>query len=130
MNPEVKALWLAALRSGEYQQTKGKLRRTDDNDNYSAGYCCLGVLCDVAVKNGLDLKVETIDGKFSGYVEYNGNADTLPDAVQGWAGLHEGDPEVRYVDSDDDEGMSSLSGANDDLRWDFSQIADAIESYL
>jgi len=34
--------WLAALRSGKYKQGTGFLR--DKND----GYCCLGVLCDVA----------------------------------------------------------------------------------
>jgi len=37
---EVKTAWLAALRSGNYAQTRGALRRTD-------GFCCLGVLCDV-----------------------------------------------------------------------------------
>jgi hypothetical protein len=38
MDPELKAKWVAALRSGEYQQTTGQLRKRD-------GYCCLGVLC-------------------------------------------------------------------------------------
>jgi hypothetical protein len=40
LNPEVKKDWLTALRSGEYQQTKGTLKRGDS-------YCCLGVLCEV-----------------------------------------------------------------------------------
>ncbi len=39
--PEVKVRWLAALRSGQYQQGKGRLR-SEDNE-----YCCLGVLCDL-----------------------------------------------------------------------------------
>jgi len=41
MTPELKALWLAALRSGEYRQTRDTLKDKD-------GYCCLGVLCHVA----------------------------------------------------------------------------------
>lgn len=46
MDPEVKTLWLQALKSGNYKQTVGAL-------NNSSGYCCLGVLCDVAVKQNL-----------------------------------------------------------------------------
>lgn len=41
MNPEIKAKWIAALTSGEYEQTTKMLHRTNN------GYCCLGVLCDV-----------------------------------------------------------------------------------
>ena len=42
MNPELKAKWLTALRSGQYDQGRHRLR-TDDNH-----YCCLGVLCEVS----------------------------------------------------------------------------------
>jgi hypothetical protein len=38
MDPELKARWIAVLRSGEYSQGTGKLKSKD-------GYCCLGVLC-------------------------------------------------------------------------------------
>jgi hypothetical protein len=41
MNPEVKAKWLEALRSGKYIRTAGELRSPTN------GYCCLGVLCDI-----------------------------------------------------------------------------------
>lgn len=41
MNPELKAKWVAALRSGKFQQGRGQLRKGDE-------YCCLGVLCKVA----------------------------------------------------------------------------------
>lgn len=44
MNEEIKAKWVAALRSGKYQQTSGQLRR---NEGESSSFCCLGVLCDV-----------------------------------------------------------------------------------
>jgi hypothetical protein len=41
MDAELKAKWVAALRSGEYQQTVGTLRLASDGQIY---YCCLGVL--------------------------------------------------------------------------------------
>ena len=40
MNPEIKAKWVAALRSGEYKQAKGQLR-------IGNSFCCLGVLCNL-----------------------------------------------------------------------------------
>lgn len=42
MKPEVKKLWLEALRSGAYKQGFGGLRIAEKDT-----YCCLGVLCDV-----------------------------------------------------------------------------------
>lgn len=51
MDPELKAKWVAALRSGEYKQTGGHLRYCDLNGN-PKGYCCLGVLCDVMDPEG------------------------------------------------------------------------------
>lgn len=42
MDKELKAKWVAALRSGKYKQGKGVLR------GHSNAYCCLGVLCEVA----------------------------------------------------------------------------------
>ena len=41
MTPELKAQWIAALRSGEYTQGYNHLRT---ENGY---YCCLGVLCMV-----------------------------------------------------------------------------------
>jgi hypothetical protein len=39
MNPEIKAEWLRALRSGEFRQARDKLR------DKGGAFCCLGVLC-------------------------------------------------------------------------------------
>jgi hypothetical protein len=38
--------WVAALRSGEYQQGVGRLRRADNT------FCCLGVAYDLLVREG------------------------------------------------------------------------------
>ena len=42
LNPEIKKKWLTALKSGNYKQGTGKLRRRDNS------FCCLGVLCDIS----------------------------------------------------------------------------------
>ena len=47
MDKELKGKWLTALRSGEYRQTVGILRRTGADGPY---YCCIGVLLTVAGK--------------------------------------------------------------------------------
>lgn len=46
MKAEVKSKWVAALRSGDYEQAQAVLRSYDDK------YCCLGVLCDVTHPEG------------------------------------------------------------------------------
>lgn len=43
MDANLKAKWIAALRSGEYQQGAGLLFNEDER-----AYCCLGVLCAVS----------------------------------------------------------------------------------
>lgn len=44
---EIVELWIKALRSGEYKPGKLRLRRENT-------FCCLGVLCDLARKDGGD----------------------------------------------------------------------------
>jgi hypothetical protein len=41
MKAELKAQWVAALRSGDYKQGRYRLQEAD-------GFCCMGVLCVVA----------------------------------------------------------------------------------
>ena len=47
MKTEIADKWIAALLSGEYKQTTGKLYD-------GKGYCCLGVLCKVLGKEFVD----------------------------------------------------------------------------
>lgn len=57
MNPELKAKWVEALRSGEYQQGVMYLKR-------DGCFCCLGVLCEVA---GLTLHDSVADQEADDY---------------------------------------------------------------
>ena len=131
MKPEIKDKWLAALRSGEYLQGAHRLKRTDADGQ--TAYCCLGVLCDLAVKEGVipePVNIDLINDNPVWSYGITGEGDdrdsswtTLPDSVQEWAGLHENDPVV---------GPSRLciSTYNDRHGLDFEDIADLIDRYL
>ena len=43
MNPEIKSLWLSALRGGKYKQGEGYLEHKD-TETKEVTHCCLGVL--------------------------------------------------------------------------------------
>ena len=49
MNPEWKAKWLVALRSGLYEQGRRQLENLRPNGNTE--YCCLGVLRELVQPN-------------------------------------------------------------------------------
>lgn len=135
MNPEVKALWVTALRSGEYQQGQGVLRRNDH-------YCCLGVLCELAVAaEGVDVshvarKTNTVgvDNKTTTYTNhrYDDEATVLPPAVLEWSGLDHSNPDTSVTASEvpkparSPNTLVSVAELNDG-GWSFEQIADVIE---
>lgn len=110
MNPEIKARWVAALRSGDYQQTRYNLR----NGN---GFCCLGVLCDLHAKEtGREWAIDAHGGYFYGDTDSWG---VLPQIVVGWAGLE-------FCNPSTEDGIC-LANLNDRLV-PFSAIADIIEN--
>lgn len=115
MNPEVKELWLAALRSGEYKQGTGALKR-EAGGGYE--YCCLGVLCQLAADHGITRET----GSLEGYMRFGGNVSYLPEKVSAWAGVESRGRLPRIV-----EGSPRLIELNDRARYSFEQIADVIE---
>lgn len=120
MKQEIKNQWVAALRSGEYKQTDGTLHRTAGDDE---GYCCLGVLCDIAVKAGVIRSLN--EGSREVFETGTGwEAGVLPAKVQRWAGLDSDNPMVRRNTNGRYE--SSLASLNDD-GCSFGEIADLIE---
>lgn len=126
MNPEIKAQWVAALRSGEYWQGQGRLAAATEESDPEISYCCLGVLCDLAVKAGVDVTVET-DG--SGGKTFDGGRDFPPPKVLEWSGLEDhqwGLPQAVYFDDNQFDDLASLN----DNGATFDQIADIIEEQL
>jgi hypothetical protein len=117
MDPQIRASWVTALRSGKYRQTIGCLR-----DDY--GCDGLGVLCELAVQNGVI--PPGVPGSGAWKYGRTGEDWTLPPEVQDWAGLPAADPLV-LTDPGDGRRPIGLSGLTDDYEWTFAQIADAIE---
>jgi hypothetical protein len=111
MNPEVKAKWVAALRSGEYRQGRERLRTGD-------AFCCFGVLCNVHAQEHPDIAArEMCPG------DYMGSTFLPSDEVLDWAGLNVSE----HVHIRNERGP--LYEHNDAGRT-FAEIADAIESQL
>lgn len=72
MKKSIANKWVKALRSGKYTQTKNNL--TD-----GVGHCCLGVLCELYIK---DTKDNIKDGTL-----YDYESEVLPQCVISWAGM-------------------------------------------
>lgn len=109
-----------ALRSGEYEQAKSRLAwLSKDGKNFK--YCCLGVACEVAKKNGLDLEVLLVDGDTS--KSYDNATLHLPRRVIEWYGFTGQNPQLRREDGYYD----TATHMNDQQGLDFNTIADAFE---
>lgn len=91
MHPEIKDAWVKALESGEYKQGYCSLRTADDK------YCCLGVLCQLAVEAGVisEPKQYTRYGDW----HYGGDTAFLPTEVKNWAGVQSG--LIKLIDMND-----------------------------
>lgn len=127
MNADIKSRWTTALRSGEYPQTRGALRRTSEHHGQPPGFCCLGVLCELAVADGIVIRTSS---DVPGLATYSGDTSpqqwsVLPLEVVRWAGL----PDSQGVQWVDRNRRESLSGLNDGGAT-FPQIADIIEEKL
>lgn len=117
LNPDVKAKWLAALRSGEYSQGRRQLRTP------TGGYCCIGVLCDIS---GMGEWREAMDRE-AGYdyvgVGHQGTYRAwshAPAIVRDWA--------VETHDMGDE--WETLIKLNDYNKLSFEEIATYIEAHL
>lgn len=127
MHPEIKVIWLEALRSGLYKQGKSLLKC--ENTQGELEYCCLGVLSDIAVKHGVvSVSRDVIlnqDGS-RGYTFGDNSRAALPPEVAEWSGVDGvfGDLSFPY-----DGVYSDLAGMNDAGK-PFDLIADVIEDYL
>lgn len=120
-----RAKWVAALRSGQYQQTTGMLRGYDN-----VAFCCLGVACEVAAVDGIVEWVEQEETE--GYREigstFLATNEVLPAAVVEWLGLAASASAGDTVERHSDRDIESLAELNDELKWDFNRIADLIEA--
>lgn len=139
MNRDVRDRWVTALRSGDYAQGRHALalHRGQPDDPSLTTYCCLGVLCDLAYRDGVVARV--IQGDRFGYGAVVQTV-VLPPEVVAWAELDRCDPVIDRVplstwndgggvevfDADDAVLLDTLEVA----RVDLARIADLIEEHL
>lgn len=118
-------LWVEALRSGEFEQTRQTLARVDASTG-KWGYCCLGVACEVAMANGLDIPTRVTPAQSR---QYGDSVALMPSPVCDWFGLPTiTDLMLPAAIEGDDDTVKMATELNDDYGWDFNQIADAIEA--
>lgn len=138
MNSDVKNLWIDALLSGKYKQGHECLK------DHNGRYCCLGVLCDLAVKANVIPEPVTKEESYecpmteltsyklvtyfgSPIINHRGdiikeNHVVLPPEVTKWAGLNSYDPTTN-------EDGRTLSNLNDD-GYTFQVLANIIKESL
>lgn len=116
MKKEIKDKWVKALRSGDYKQTRYQLRTTE-------GYCCLGVLCDLYIKETNKASWNKFTTNIYEFAGPEGEFEKLqvPYSVMKWAGIDSRDPLINTVPA---------SLFNDDCRLTFEEIADKVEKHL
>lgn len=131
LNPEIKATWVAALRSGEYPQVKETLRSYDGRD--VKGYCCLGVLCEVTKDF---TKGSWVHDDFTMPIPEDKRAEYCCSDVDGCEACELSDSSGELdLFALDTFGLSStdasnLMSMNDDEGLGFEEIADYIEENL
>ena len=125
---KIRRRWVAALRSGKYKQITGALRQKYNKGGRKSsfeGYCCLGVLCELAVKaKVIGPPVQNSGGIFI----YSGNDSELPQKVREWAGLTTVDGKFTDEKLREKTKQNDLAGLNDYSGKRFRGIASIIES--
>ena len=115
MTPEFKSKWVAALRSGKYQQGRGVLRNGDK-------FCCLGVACDLIDPDAWE--------RDNGYSPSGG--PMAPDNGYGtgdemaWQGLNTETVDLPFIGISDAKALSAMN----DRQSSFEEIADYIEAHV
>lgn len=118
MIKKLKQKWVAALRSGKYKQCNGLLCRLNDRGR-ATGHCCLGVLLEVAKKEGYDIKKQKADYNTTNrqYVFAGEKHDTMT------GGLSESFRTRIKLDGLDESELISMN----DGGKSFDEIADFIQ---
>jgi hypothetical protein len=122
VKPEIKQRWIAALRSGDYQQGRCQLRGRG-----GAAFCCLGVLTDLAVQDGVCRWVPWDDHDVCGLPPINETSGVLDAPVLAWSGLSHCSPRLSREHAAP-WTFQYLIELNDQGRLTFEQIADLIEA--
>lgn len=113
-NHENMLKWAEELENTRKPQAMGRLRS-------AAGYCCLGIACELAIRHGVPLHVRVDEGTYA----YDNKSTYLPSAVRNWLGITapEWPGNVRLPCGNHRTNASNL---NDDDEATFPEIALAV----
>jgi hypothetical protein len=133
MDTLIKEEWADALLSGEYPRAGNVLARANAAGE-PISFCCLGVLCELAIKHGVPIERMVPDNGDEGVLygrEGEWSEAYLPHAVIVWAGLQghvlpDGDVRIRPEDLTMKPRLSELN--DEGVAWDL--IAKAIRDQL
>jgi hypothetical protein len=139
-----------ALRSGEYKQVQGVLKKVEvkepggDEIHRVVGYCCMGVACELIPGIEATLLEDDEDEEYERPVYFDSNYELPPAAFYRWLGLGDYDSDHVYLDVPldlrvqkdttpaylgDNEMLAistNLANMNDGGEFTFAQIADCI----
>jgi hypothetical protein len=135
LKPEVKEKWVTALRSGNYQQGTGLLHYV--NADKKDCFCVWGVLCELAVEEGVVKTYGSITGDYlygPDDPRVNGSPAVPPPEVIEWAFGPEVTSDIKVTleyDNDSEGGTrETLIYWNDDCDMPFDTFATLIEEQL
>lgn len=117
MDNNIAREWIVELRSGNYGQATGTLKGEENT------YCCLGVLCEIAVRKGIISTPQYLDS-FGGWF-YQADGNVLPYEVQSWADMASRNGAL-YLENGPE---LFLAGMNDNGAT-FDELADLIEENM
>lgn len=109
MKRKIAEQWITALRSGQYRQSRYRLRTADNK------FCVLGVLCNLHAIAHPDIAAAQRKPTV-----YMGESVGLPEAVVKWAGMYTSWGKFSYA---------SLSELNDN-GVTFAQLSDIISQEI
>lgn len=144
-NFEAMAEWIEALRSGHFKQTR-QILITIDRNTEEMSYCCLGVLCEVAVQKKVTNRWRSSTNAISfgpslpegGRDEAAAQCAVLPVDVMEWAGVRASTvllSRVKQIDHGvrgECYNMNEIYATelNDGVKMTFAQIADIAEYHF
>lgn len=131
VNKERVWLLVEALRSGEFNQGTNMLRTPSDE------YCCIGVGCEVARREGIGIgwkKPTDEDASKGGMWTFDGHGTAFSPKLMDWYGFPyrsqygSGDPVLLGDLGVARSEIQTMISTNDNDHWTFEQIADALEA--
>jgi hypothetical protein len=127
MNSDIKKMWIEALLSEEYDQGQNWL--CQENDDGSKSWCCLGVLTDLAIKNGVDVDVERASDDSCIFV-FDNKMEYLPQKVMEWAGIETNIGEYSFPNYEFDDNSNCTLAEDNDSGLNFEELAEIIREYF